>query len=108
MSTLIAFFSAEGHTAGIAKELAEKTGADLFEITPVNPYTAADIKWTNPLARCNREKFGNKDVPVAGRVEDFEAYDTVLIGFPIWSVLKCETHVCLAIHGLASQSSSPG
>ena len=84
MSTLIAFFSAEGHTAGIAKELAEKTGADLFEITPVNPYTAADIKWTNPLARCNREKFGNKDVPVAGRVEDFEAYDTVLIGFPIW------------------------
>ena len=84
MSTLVTYFSAEGTTARVAKEFAEKTGADIFEIVPEVPYTAADIRWTNPLARCNREQIGNKDVPVAGRVENFEQYDTVYIGFPIW------------------------
>ena len=36
------------------------------------------------MARCNRKKFGNKDVPVSGRLENLLDYDTVLIGFPIW------------------------
>ncbi|MBQ1466641.1 MAG: flavodoxin, partial [Eubacteriaceae bacterium] len=84
MKKLVAYFSAEGTTAGLAKALAEKLGADLFEIVPEVPYTAADIKWTNPLARCNREKAGKKDVPVAGKVEGFGEYDTVYLGFPIW------------------------
>ena len=84
MKTLVTCFSAEGATAKIAKELAEAIGADIFEIKPEKPYTAADIRWTNPLARCNREKFGKKDVPVVGSVENFADYDTVLIGFPIW------------------------
>ena len=84
MNPLITYFSAEGTTAKVAKELSAAIGADLFEIKPEKSYTAADIKWTNPLARCNREKFGNKDVPVIGRVENFTNYDTVLIGFPIW------------------------
>ena len=84
MKTLVAYFSAQGTTAALAKALAEKAGADLFEIKPVTPYTAADIRWTNPLARCNREKIGKKDVPVAGTVADWESYDLVYLGFPIW------------------------
>ena len=84
MAVLVTFFSAEGTTAKVAKDLAEAIGADLFEIRPEKPYTAADIRWTNPLARCNREKFGKKEVPVSGRVQDFEKYDTVAVGFPIW------------------------
>ena len=85
MSTLVTYFSAEfGRTASIAKELAEQIGADIFEIVPENPYTEADLKYLNPLARCNREKIGKKDVPVAGRVENLSDYDRVLIGFPIW------------------------
>ncbi len=85
MKALIAYFSAEfGVTAGVAKELAALTGADLFEIVPEKPYTQADLRWMNPLARCNREKFGGKDVPVVGNIENFADYDTVLIGFPIW------------------------
>ena len=84
MKTLVTFFSAEGNTARAGKELAEHLGADVFEIVPEVPYTAADIKWTNPFARCNKEKVGKKDVPVAGRIEDFDGYDTVYIGFPIW------------------------
>ena len=39
---------------------------------------------TNPLARCNKEKIGRKNVPIADRVEDFDEYDLVLIGFPVW------------------------
>ena len=84
MKTLVAYFSAQGTTAALAKVLAEKVGADLFEIKPAEPYSAADIKWTNPLARCNREKIGKKDVPVVGAVADWAAYDTVYLGFPIW------------------------
>ncbi len=84
MSTLITYFSAEGTTAKAAKEFAEKIGAEIFEIVPVEPYTKADIRWMNPLARCNREQLGNKDVPVSGKIDDFDKYDTVYIGFPIW------------------------
>ena len=84
MKALVAYFSAEGTTAKLAKALAQKVGADVFEIRPQEPYTAADIKWTNPLARCNREKIGKKDVPVTGAVADWEGYDLVYLGFPIW------------------------
>ena len=81
---LIVYFSAEGTTGKLARTLAEETDADLFEIKPENLYTAADIKWTNPLARCNREKIGKKDVPSVGRVENWDEYETVCLGFPIW------------------------
>ena len=83
-NAIIIFFSAEGTTGKLARTLAEETGTDLFEIKPENLYTAADIKWTNPLARCNREKIGKKDVPVIGNVENWDEYETVFLGFPIW------------------------
>ena len=82
--TLVTYFSAEGTTAKLAARLAEAIGADLFEIKPEKPYTAADIKWTNPLARCNKEKFGKKEVAIASKIEDFDQYEKVFIGFPIW------------------------
>ena len=82
--TLVAYFSAQGTTAKVARDLAEHLGADLFEIKPLHPYTDADLRYTNPLARCNKEKFGKKDVPIAGRVDNFSEYDEVFIGFPIW------------------------
>ncbi len=84
MKTLVAYFSAQGTTKKVAEEFASSTGADIFEIVPEIPYTNADIKWTNPLARCNKEKIGKKDVPVKGRIENFEEYDRVYLGFPIW------------------------
>ena len=84
MKALVAYFSAEGTTAALAMALAKRAGADLFEIRPQVPYTAADIRWTNPMARCNREKIGKKDVPVEGAVADWAAYDLVFLGFPIW------------------------
>ena len=85
MKTLVAFFSAEScKTAGVAKELSSAIGAELFEIKPIQPYSKEDLNYMNPLSRCNREKLGKKDVPVEGKVQNFEDYDTVLIGFPIW------------------------
>ena len=84
MKALVAYFSASGVTAKAAKAVAEAAGADLYEIKPVQPYSDADLNWKNPLARCNREKLGRKDVPVAGRVENMAEYDTLYIGFPIW------------------------
>lgn len=84
MKALVAYFSASGVTQRQARALAEATGADLFEIVPEIPYTEADVNWKNPLARCNKEKLGKKDVPVAGSIDNFEQYDVVFIGFPIW------------------------
>ena len=73
MKTLVAYFSAEfGATRAVAEDLAAALGADLFEIVPETPYSAADLRWTNPLARCNREHLAGRDVPV------------VFLGFPIW------------------------
>lgn len=82
--TLVTYFSASGRTRRVAEQFAASIGADLFEIKPEKVYTDADLNWRNPLSRCNKEKFGNKDVPVAGSVEHFEDYDTVYVGFPIW------------------------
>ena len=81
---LVAYFSASGVTAKVAERLAASIDAELFEIVPKEPYTEADLRWTNPLARCNREKIGRKDVPIAATVENMESFDTVFIGFPIW------------------------
>lgn len=84
MAVLVAYFSAEGKTAQIAKEYAEKIGAEVFEIVPETKYTKADINYLNPISRCNREQIGKKNVPISGRIDGFEKYDTVYIGFPIW------------------------
>ena len=84
MNALVTFFSAEGTTKAVAEEFAKKIGADCFEIVPTEPYTKADINYLNPLSRCNKEQMGKKDVPVVGKVEDFDKYDVVYIGFPIW------------------------
>ena len=68
MKTLVAYFSAEsGRTAGVAKKMAAATGADLFEIKPVKPYSAADLNYMNPIARCNREFMGKKQCRSRGR-----------------------------------------
>lgn len=84
MNTLIAFFSAEGNTKVLAEKLAAVAEGDVFEIVPEKPYTKEELNWRNPLSRCNKEKMGKKDVPIGSKVENFDAYDIVYLGFPIW------------------------
>lgn len=84
MKVLVAVFSAEGRTGKLARQAASHMGWDFFEIQSERPYTKADIRWTNPFSRCNKEKLGKREVPVKGIVDHFDQYDAVLIGFPIW------------------------
>ena len=81
---LVAFFSASGVTAAKAAALAKAVGADLYEIKPAAPYSPADIKWTNPLARCNREWIKKAQPALADTDAKVEDYDTILLAFPIW------------------------
>lgn len=81
---LVAYFSVSGITESLAKKIAEMADADLFAINPANPYSEADVNWRNPLSRCNMEKIGKKDIPLANKVENIEAYETIYLGFPIW------------------------
>lgn len=83
--TLVAYFSASGVTARKAQEIAEATGADLYEIKPVERYTAADLDWTNKQSRSSQEMEDDACRPaIANTCEDMDAYDTVFVGFPIW------------------------
>lgn len=74
---LVAYFSASGTTAKVAKRLTDCIDADLFEIKPKEPYTDSDLRWTNPLARCNREKIRRKDVPLEKHIEECLSLRTV-------------------------------
>lgn len=85
MKTLVAYFSASGTTEGVAKEVAEEAGADLFEIKPEVPYTNADLNWMDKKARSTVEMNDPSSRPATtGTVENMEQYDNVIIGFPIW------------------------
>lgn len=82
---LVAYFSASGVTAQVAKELAAATGADLFEIAPEQPYSNADLNWQDKGSRTTIEMNDESCRPaIAGTVADMAAYDTVFVGFPVW------------------------
>lgn len=85
---LVAYFSASGVTAKMAKALSEVTGSDLFEIQPAVPYTTADLDWMNKKSRSSVEMSNPDSRPEIGnKVEDMSQYDTVFLGFPIlWYV----------------------
>ena len=84
MKTLVAYFSASGQTAKLAKILAGVTGGDLFEIAPETAYTAADLDWMDKKSRSTIEMKDPKSRPaIAGKVADMAQYDTVFVGFPI-------------------------
>ena len=83
--TLVAYFSASGTTARVAKELAQAVGADLYEIKPAVPYTKADLNWMNKKSRSSVEMSDKSSRPaLADRDANIAAFDTILLGFPIW------------------------
>ena len=85
--TLVVYYSASGNTERVAKDIAEAAGADLFEIVPTEVYTSEDLNWTNPDSRVSREHDDEslRDVPLTTtEVADWDSYDTVFIGYPIW------------------------
>ncbi|RDB57965.1 flavodoxin [Slackia isoflavoniconvertens] len=82
---LIAYFSNTGNTEAVAEKLASLTGAELFRIEPETPYAQADLDYSDDGARCMRELNDPTSRPaISGAVPDWDAYDTVLVGYPIW------------------------
>jgi len=85
MKALVAYFSASGVTAAVARRLADAIGAPTYEIKPAVPYTAADLDWTNRKSRSSvemsdkecRPALADTDAPVA------EA-GVVFVGYPVW------------------------
>ena len=85
--TLVVYYSASGNTERVPKDIAEAAGADLFEIVPTEVYTSEDLNWTNSDSRVSREHDDEslRDVPLTTtEVPDWDSYDTVFIGYPIW------------------------
>lgn len=82
---LVAYFSATGTTETVAKQVAEAAKADLYVITPVKPYSSADLDWRNKQSRSSVEMENKKSRPaMKGNVKNMAQYDVVYIGFPIW------------------------
>lgn len=82
---LVAYFSASGVTAGVAKILAKEANADIYEIKPAVPYTKADLDWMDKSSRSSIEMIDHTSRPeIADKNADISSYDTIYLGFPIW------------------------
>ena len=83
--TLVTYFSATGTTKAAAERLAKECNADLFEIAPEVPYTAADLDWRDKTSRSTLEMKDKTSRPaIAAKCDNIADYDTVWIGFPVW------------------------
>lgn len=85
--TLVVYYSATGSTKAVAQTIAENADADIFEITPVNPYSSDDLNWNNKNSRVSKEHNDEslRNVELTNVTPDnWDSYDTVFIGYPIW------------------------
>lgn len=86
-SVLVAYYSASGHTEAVAQTIADELGADLFAITPAEPYTSDDLNYNDAESRVSREHDDEslRDAELETVTPDgFDGYDTVFVGYPIW------------------------
>ena len=82
---LVAYFSASGVTANVAKTLAEAANADIYEIKPAVPYTREDLNWQNKQSRSSVEMSDKSSRPALNDTNaNISDYDTIFVGFPIW------------------------
>ena len=82
---LVAYFSATGTTEGVAEQIAEGLSCDLYEITPQDPYTDADLNYSDTNSRTTSEMNDENARPaISGSVSDMAQYDVVFLGYPIW------------------------
>lgn len=84
---IVVYYSATGNTKAVAKKIAKLTESDIFEIEPKKPYTDDDLDWTNDDSRVSKEhedeSLRNVEL-VSTKVDHWDSYDTVYIGYPIW------------------------
>lgn len=85
--TLVVYYSASGNTEEAAGYIAAATGGELFELEPKEAYTDADLDWTDEDSRVCREHENEDERKVelvSDTVPDWDSYETVFIGYPIW------------------------
>lgn len=85
--SLVAYFSGTGNTKRVAEFIKNKTDGDLFEINPTEPYTDADLNYSNSNSRVSKEHNDEslRDIPLQITTpSSFNDYSIVYIGFPIW------------------------
>lgn len=85
--TLVVYYSATGYTESVAEYIAEATGGELFRLEPVEEYSSADLDWTDRNSRVSREHDNPEERMmdlVASTVPDWESYENIFIGYPIW------------------------
>lgn len=87
--SLVVYFSATGNTKAVAQYIADAAKATLFELAPEQPYAEGDLDWNNPDSRVSAElaseEAQNAVVLTNISVGDWESYDTVYLGYPIWT-----------------------
>ncbi len=82
---LVAYFSATSTTKGVAEKIAKSTGGTLYEITPAEPYTAADLNYSDSNSRSTKEQNDSSARPeIVGSVKSMDEYDIIFLGYPIW------------------------
>lgn len=84
---LVVYYSAQTHTKAVAEKIADNLEADIFEIVPKEVYTSEDLSWNNGNSRVSREHDDEslRNIELVNTdVENWENYDTILIGYPIW------------------------
>lgn len=83
--TLVLYYSATGTTKKFASQIAQKLNADLAEIHPQKPYTAADLNWHDEHSRTTIEQHQhNQRVEIKDDLPELGDYDNIIIGHPIW------------------------
>ncbi|MBQ9543059.1 flavodoxin [Ruminococcus sp.] len=83
---LVVYYSAQEHTKGVAEIVSDELGADIFVIEPVDIYTEDDLNWRDEQSRVVTEHNDENHHTelVSTTVENWDSYDTVLIGYPLW------------------------
>lgn len=84
-NSLVVYFSATGNTQSVAETLAETQGAEIYEITPEDLYTDADLDYNNSSSRSTVEQNDENARPaISGSIDNIDDYDVIYVGFPIW------------------------
>lgn len=82
---LVAYFSCTNTTKGVAEKIATSTGGTLYAIMPAQPYTSADLNYSDRNSRSTKEQNDSSARPeISGSVENMDEYDIVFLGYPIW------------------------
>ena len=84
---LVVYFSATSNTKNVAEKIAKNLNGDTFEIVPADEYTSEDLNYGNPDSRVSKEHDDEslRNVKLkTTKVDNWDSYDTVLIGYPIW------------------------